>query len=132
MRIYKIKETVNIVVSTKFRTVIVFFKRAVFLKFPCRLAKLSYNFKHKPKAIFQRQWPLIACYHNFPVKLITSTLQTEITLVLYDSGVFCTKNITKEKSAKFIKIFELDQVLVHNFLSQNVLVPPKSYTTNAF
>ena len=37
---------------------------------------------------------------------------------------FWAKKLAQEKSAKFMKIFELYQVFMHNFLSQNVLIPP--------
>ena len=39
-------------------------------------------------------------------------------------GTFWAKKITQEKSTKFIKIFELYQIFIHNFLSQNVPINP--------
>ena len=39
-------------------------------------------------------------------------------------GTFWAKKITQEKSTKFVKIFELYQIFIHNFLSQNVPINP--------
>ena len=46
--------------------------------------------------------------------------------ILFGWGIstFCAKQVTQEKLTKFINIFELYQIFIHDFLSQNVSITP--------
>ena len=49
-------------------------------------------------------------------------LPLDISLLIEGIREFCPKEIRQEKFTKFIKMFELYQVIMHNYLCKNVRV----------
>ena len=97
-----------------------------------KLAKI-FNFIKSSRIIV---WSKIFKYHLyiyfFQDKSTHFGLRVLINFVSEISGDFSSQSNQTRKTDKINKIFELYQVFMYNFLPQNVLISPKSYSSNTF